>query len=175
MPQIPEGLCQCGCGMKTNLHPWAVARLGILKGQPYKYVTGHNNVREPGPAYRVDPNTGCWIWARNKSLDGYGLIRRSGKQQTAHRLFYERAFGQVPAGYELDHLCQNRSCVNPDHMEPVTHAENCRRSSTVKLDRRKAQMIRELSGQMTGKDIAVLFGVHKSTVNQIIRREIWAV
>ena len=54
---------------------------------------------------------------------------RSGPMRIAHRLTYQWAKGPIPAGMELDHLCRNRRCVNPAHLEPVTHRENVRRGA----------------------------------------------
>lgn len=68
--------------------------------------------------------SGCWEWTGSRSAHGYGFV--SGGY--AHRWTYEAVNGPVPAGLELDHLCRFPSCVNPDHLEPVTHAENLRRS-----------------------------------------------
>lgn len=69
---------------------------------------------------------GCWEW-QGALRDGYGLIRRSGKTQNAHRYIYERQNGKIPDGLVLDHLCRNRKCVRPNHLEVVTNAENSRR------------------------------------------------
>lgn len=77
---------------------------------------------------------GCWLWDGNISGSGYGyLSQRVGAEGRpasvyAHRMAYEMFVGEVPAGLEVDHLCRVRSCVRPDHLEPVTHAENVRRS-----------------------------------------------
>lgn len=67
---------------------------------------------------------GCSEWTGTKDKDGYG---RSGRA-LAHREAYIAVFGPIPPGLELDHLCRNRACVNPYHLEPVTHYENMRRS-----------------------------------------------
>lgn len=72
------------------------------------------------------PGKDCWFW--NGSLNGgYGRSNINGKQQYAHRLSYEAFVGPIPEGMYLDHLCRNRSCINPEHLEIVTHAENIRR------------------------------------------------
>ena len=66
---------------------------------------------------------GCWEWTGRKDRDGYGLYGN----RRAHRVVYEALVGPIPEGMTLDHLCFNRSCVKPEHLEPVTQAENYRR------------------------------------------------
>lgn len=74
---------------------------------------------------------GCWIWQGTKIPKGYGLISRDGKRQYAHRWAYEHFTGNlIPAGLQIDHLCRRPSCVNPDHLEPVTQIENMRRGGS---------------------------------------------
>ena len=68
----------------------------------------------------------CWIWQGKKDY-GYGRVGMNGTHHRAHRLIYEALKGPIPEGLQLDHLCRNRSCVNPNHLEPVTGAQNCRR------------------------------------------------
>ena len=70
---------------------------------------------------------GCMLWLAYVDPDGYGRFNRGGKNgkiDRAHRVSYELAYGEIPEGMVLDHLCRNRACVRPDHLEVVTKGEN---------------------------------------------------
>jgi hypothetical protein len=81
--------------------------------------------------------SGCHVWTGGKTLNGYGTFavetaHRGGTRDLAHRWAYEQTVGPIPAGYDIDHLCRNRACVNVEHLEPVTRQENIRRAAAAK-------------------------------------------
>ena len=78
-----------------------------------------------------DPQTGCMSWTGSLNHGGYALMILWGRNMPAHRIAYEIAKGPIPDGLVLDHLCRNRACCNPDHLEPVTYRENTLRGDTV--------------------------------------------
>lgn len=75
----------------------------------------------------TDP-AACWAWTGSLNGDGYGKVRVGGRLVLAHRLAYETCVGPIPAGLVVDHLCNNRACVRPSHLEPVTQAVNLARA-----------------------------------------------
>lgn len=75
------------------------------------------------PAAALD----CWEWAASRNDAGYGQININGRPQRAHRIAYELLRATIPDGLQLDHLCRNRACVNPWHLEPVTNDVNTSR------------------------------------------------
>ena len=85
------------------------------------YVQVGNVARKErlAPGYVIQEN-GCWEWIGAKGTGGYGRFRHA----PAHRVMYERLVGPIPAGLQIDHLCRNRDCVNPAHLEPVTQTVN---------------------------------------------------
>ena len=77
---------------------------------------------------KLDPKTGCLVWQGLLGLTGgYGRISVNDRDRYVHRVAWELANGPVPEGFELDHLCRNRACLNLDHLEIVTRRENVRR------------------------------------------------
>lgn len=79
-------------------------------------------------SYIPEPNSGCWLWLGNLTgSKGYGYISVNGKPTRAHRYSYEIHKGPIPDGLEIDHLCNLACCVNPDHLEPVSHQQNMAR------------------------------------------------
>ncbi len=86
---------------------------------------------------KINPITHCWEWQGTKSHLGYGQFRADGRRDigngrkgtlsSPHRFAYTALVGPIPEGKEIDHLCRNRACCNPDHLEAVTHQENAAR------------------------------------------------
>jgi hypothetical protein len=176
MQDIPYGYCHCGCGQKTTLHPFTVRKLGYVAGEPRKYIRNHDK-RTVGTRYRVAPETGCWIFTGHVSRKGYGQMRKSGdatRMYPAHRIFYEQAKGPIPPGKQLDHLCRNRACVNPEHLEVVTNFENQRRGRKPKLTEEAIREIRAATphyGYAT--DLARKFDVNPSTIHRVRSGRSW--
>ena len=90
-----------------------------------------------GPVPKIEGIcTCCWVWTgKRKSRNGYGRMRVGGKERAAHRVIYEWLIGPIPDKRILDHRCRNRACVNPWHMEPVTHRINTLRGDATLFKR----------------------------------------
>jgi hypothetical protein len=120
-----------GCGSPVNARGWCNAH--YLKWLKYGDPLSPSFRARITPAERfwekVVKTDTCWLWTGHIDGGGYGRFRpRASRSPFAHRWAYEEVVGPVPEGLELDHVCRVRHCVNPDHLEPVTHRENILRS-----------------------------------------------
>lgn len=133
--------CGCGCGQSTQPPAKTSAAQGRLTGVPAAFVVNHfATTRRLG--YVVDDATGCWNYGGHVPPNRYGGVIANRRRYQAHRFFYEQAKGPIPAGLELDHLCRNTQCVNPDHLEPVTAAVNARRRPSTRLTPHGVEQLR---------------------------------
>jgi hypothetical protein len=145
-PEIPLGLCQCGCGQTTSAATQTKRRYGHVKGQPVRYINGHSHRHTPHVcAYEslresidyavLDCGyvTPCWVWMHGRSKSGYGQVHIDGRNWRVHRYLYETVVGLLPRDKVIDHLCRTPACLRFDHLDPVSHAENVRRGASARL------------------------------------------
>lgn len=128
-----EKLCECGCGQYTNLALSSNEEYGWIRGEPVRFVHGHHARKKSNRIfdqenYEIDSN-GCWNWKKNKSPYGYGRINIKGKVELVHRVAYELKVGKIPDGLVIDHICENPSCFNIEHLQVVTNQENIKLAS----------------------------------------------
>lgn len=107
----------------------------------------------------VDGPGDCRTWAGALNPEGYGRAVYRGKSMGAHRAAYLSAVGPIPEGLTIDHLCRNRACINPAHLEPVTQSENTRRGDTY-----EAHAFADHGDLVTGRQAGEMIGVTRNTV-----------
>ena len=195
---IPIGRCWCGCGGKTRVAKNTDSQRHRVQDFPTPYIFGHQTKGKPSikrgvevihpgihpfkfldgsPKYVVDEATGCWNWVGGIDSGGYGKTTYAHKQtDRAHVVSWELHNKQkVPEGQEIDHLCRNRRCCNPNHLEAKTHIENVRRGKNVKLTLSDVDFIRYLylSGQKKMVDLGEAYRVNPATISRIVSKQTW--
>jgi hypothetical protein len=173
MQDVPYGLCHCGCGQRTPIAKRTSAQVGAVKGQPKKWVPGH--AMRKGWRWAEEDRgfaTPCWIWQLASNQLGYGLAGLGGGRQAgAHRVVYEKLRGPIPEGKILDHLCRVPACVNPDHLEPVTNAENAHRGISAKLNWETVREIR--SSPETNAELSRRLRISDGQISKIRSGQQW--
>ena len=131
------------------------------------------------------PESGCWFWKGKPGKNGYGKIRGNGKEIYAHRLSYLIFKGSLPDGLDVCHKCDNRKCVNPEHLFLGTRLQNIRdcvakgrnafgeRGGSAKLTSEQIVEIRGLRGKRQ-RDIAESYGISQAHVSNIQTCKRWA-
>lgn len=179
-PPNPSGLCQCGCGEKAPIAVQTDSRLGYTKGEPVRFIVGHAGYlyRQPEiteAMFEITDqgyDTPCWLWSKPPDAYGYARAQFNGvPNQLVHRVMYEQAIGPIPPGLHVDHLCRNRTCIRPTHLEPVTPAENVRRGRAAKLSVEKVRVIR--ASPLAARKLAAQFGVTLRTIQSVRSGKTW--
>ncbi len=165
----PSGLCRCGCGEAAPLADSTNKKRGIVEGKPQRFLPGHHGRKGPVD-YIESAKTGCWVWQRYKDSRGYGQTAVRGKPELAHRVYYERVYGPIPEGKEIDHLCRNHACVRPDHLEAVSHVVNVRRGRATTLSDADVENIIACAGRETHVETSRRYGVTPTAIRAIRAR-----
>lgn len=117
------GFCHCGCGGKTTIPRYDNAAFGHVQGEPLRFINGHN--RRKAVHWQPEDRgheTECWIWVLHTDQRGYARLslpseRVGGDTVCGHRHYWGMYRGPIPEGHAVHHVCRQRACVNPDHLE----------------------------------------------------------
>lgn len=114
------------CGRPVRTRQWCNGHyLQVWKGKPLSPLRSDLTLRQKIETNLLKPDgeSGCWVWSKHLS-DGYGMVKWKGKELRVHRAYLIELGVRVPTAMDVDHLCRNKACSNPAHLEVVTHREN---------------------------------------------------
>jgi len=134
---------------------------------------------------KVNKTETCWLWTGSNNIDGYGIITFQKNRYLSHRFSWLLAGNAIPEGHLIRHKCRNRHCVNPEHLETGTHQQNAsdrirdgtetkgNRNGKSKLTEEQVRAIRANPDNKTNREFAKEYGVHNTTIADIIHRRTW--
>lgn len=192
--EIPYGYCHCGCGEKTTIAIRNEYRRGHVKGEPVRFIHGHNPrrgsyVKRFWSYVNVAGPDDCWDWQGCTDPMGYGRfhIGSGSRSFTAHRVAYELTKGPIPDGLIVCHHCDRPPCCNPAHHFLGTRTDNMadkvakkrhqwgENHPHAKLTDRQVVDIRRryADDSISMADLAREYGISSASVNDVLRRRTW--
>lgn len=175
------GLCHCGCGQRTRIARNTDRKHGWVAGQPRRYLRGHGTRKHYGSTPEDRGYlTPCHIYDGPLHKSGYGLgSKTNGKAVRAHRAAWITANGPIPDGLWVLHHCDQRDCVNPEHLFLGTLLDNNadrdrkgRNASKLTAEQVVAIRRRRAAGE-TQQSIADDFGVSRPLISMIASGKVW--
>ena len=117
----------------------------------------------------------CWVWPYAINRRGYASLYYQGKLHRAHRVIFEVIKGRIPVDCVVDHICNNPSCVNPEHLQAIPQRHNVRRGLSCKMTVPKVVKLIKLYSKMTQKELGKKFGISQSAVTDILYGKTWKI
>ena len=159
---------------KSGLHPWCracISKRGKEKRAPF--ARPRPNLSDLS-ANVVITDAGCWEWRYLVNDQGYGVMTVDSRRRRAHRYYYERLVAPIPRGRLLHHRCENRRCVNPDHLEPLLPSHHMAVAPSAKLTWAAVEEIRRRHAAGEGQSaLSREFGVSSSIVCRVVNGKAW--
>lgn len=187
-------LCECGCGQVTPIATRGRKSSDMVRGEHLHFIPGHSSTARHYHSLKDaferncqqgDPDA-CWTWQGYINQAGYGQVRFQGHVYLAHRLSYEANVGPIPDDLFVCHECDNKPCVNPNHLFLGTAADNTHdmmakdrhavgeRSGMAKLTEEQVRLIRQLKlDGISYRNLAQQFGVTIHNIKAVVCRKTW--
>lgn len=174
--KVRQWRCRCVCGQES-----AYRDARLKSGNSRSCGCRDEERQRFGRLHEVDQVTGCWNWMGSVVHSGYGMFKLEDKARLAHRVSYAFRFGPIPDGLCVLHGCDNRRCVNPDHLSLGDNSENMvdmivKQRGTARLTEAQVIAIRSeyAAGGVSQNELAMKFGIGSTQVCRIVQGKRWA-